>query len=161
DLRRDLGEDAGMSTHSGPTARRVFIGLVLVSVALLALVATPFASALFLAAVLAGALYPLHLRLTRMLRGRHGLSSRLLVVGVTLVLLVPVGGLTAVVVRDVAAGYRWVAETVRSEGMNGLVERLPDRVEEPVRQLMDRLKVEEGALDEQIGSQATAQGGRA
>ncbi len=150
-----------MSTHSGQTARRVFIGLVLVSVALLALVVSPFATALFLAAVLAGALYPLQLRLTRLVRGRAGLSSGLLVVGVALVLLVPVGGLTAVIVKEVSAGYRWAAQTVRSEGMHGLIERLPDQLEEPVRRLLDRLDVEEGPLGEQIGSQATAQGGRA
>src|SRR4051812_35467599 len=133
-----------MSTHSGLTARRVFIGLVLVSVALLALVVSPFATALFLAAVLAGALYPLQLRLTRLVRGRAGLSSGLLVVGVALVLLVPVGGLTAVIVREVAQGYRWAAQTVRSEGMNGLIEHLPDQMEAPVRRLLDRLDVEEG-----------------
>ncbi|HEY8211296.1 MAG TPA: AI-2E family transporter [Myxococcaceae bacterium] len=150
-----------MSTSSRSTARRVFVGLVLVSVALLALVATPFATALFLAAVLAGALYPLHLRLTRLVRGRESLSSGLLVVATALVLLVPVGGLTAVIVKEVAQGYRWAAQTVRSEGMNGLVERLPDRLEEPVRWLLDRLDLEEGALNEQLGSQATAQGGRA
>src|SRR3954466_9540367 len=125
-----------MSTRSDQTARRIFIGLVLASVVLLALVVMPFATALFLAAVLAGALYPLHLRLTRLVRGRASLSSGLLVVGVALVLLVPVGGLTAVIVREAAQGYRWAAQTVRSEGMNGLVKRLPDRLEVPVRWLL-------------------------
>src|SRR4051794_32800428 len=126
-----------MSTRSDQTARRIFIGLVLASVVLLALVVMPFASALFLAAVLAGALYPLHRRGTRLVRGRAGLSSGLLVVGVALLLLVPIGGLTAVIVKEVAAGYRWTAQTVRSEGMNGLVAHLPDRLEAPVRWLMD------------------------
>src|SRR5688572_14234389 len=103
-----------MSTRSELTARRVFIGLVLASVVLLGLVVMPFATAFFLAAVLAGALYPLHRRLTTLFRGRAGLSAGLLIVGAALVLLVPVAGLTAVVVKEAAEGYRWVAQTVRS-----------------------------------------------
>jgi predicted PurR-regulated permease PerM len=150
-----------MSTPSALTARRVFIGMVLVSVVLLALVVKPFASALFLAAVLAGALYPLHLRLTRLLRGRASLSSGLLVLGVTLVLLVPVAGLIAMIVKEIADGYTWASQTVRSEGMSGLISNLPDRLQDAVRWLMDRLDVEAGALSEELGSTATAQGGRA
>jgi len=150
-----------MSTPSALIARRVFIGLVLASVVLLALVVQPFASALFLAAVLAGALYPLHLRLTRLFRGRASLSSGVLVVGVLLVLLVPVAGLVAMIVKEIAAGYAWASQTVRSEGMSGLFSHLPDRLQDAVRWLMDRLDVEAGTLGEQFGSTASAQGGRA
>ena len=150
-----------MSTSSDQTARRVFTGMVVASVVLLALVVMPFATAFFLAAVLAGAVYPLHRRLTGLVRGRASLSAGLVVVGVALVLLVPVAGLTAVVVKEVSQGYRWVAKTVRSEGMNGLLERLPDRLEAPVRSLMDRFDVEEEELDERIGTQATSQGSKA
>ena len=150
-----------MSTPSQVTARRVFTGLVVLSVVLLALVVMPFATALFLAAVVAGALHPLHRRLTGLVRGRSGLSAGLLVIGVALVLLVPVTGLTAVVVKEASDGYRWVASTVRSEGMNGLIERLPDRLEAPVRSLMDRFDVEAVDLNQQLGSQATSQTGKA
>jgi predicted PurR-regulated permease PerM len=48
--------------------------------------------------------------------------------------------------------------------MNGLIEHLPDRLEAPVRSLMERLDVDVeggGGLGEQLGSQATSQGGKA
>jgi len=150
-----------MGTCSEPIARRVFIGLMLASVVLLALVAMPFATALFLAAVLAGALYPLHSRVMRLVRGRASLSAGLLVAGVTLLLVVPVGGLTAVVVKDIAQGYRWVAETVRSGGMIALIDHLPDSLEAPLRSLAEGIDAGVIDLSEQLGSQATSQGGRA
>ncbi|HYV48007.1 MAG TPA: AI-2E family transporter, partial [Myxococcaceae bacterium] len=100
-------------------------------------------------------------RLTRLVRGRAALSSGLLVLGVALVLLVPVAGLIAMIVKEVAQGYTWASQTIRSEGMNGLISHLPDQLEQAVRWLMDRLDVEVGALSGDLGSTASAQGGRA
>src|SRR5688500_11400141 len=123
-----------MSTLSELTSRRVFVGIVLVSVALLGLVIWPFATALFLAAVLAGALSPFQERLSGWLRGNRNVAAALLIVAVVLLLVVPVAGVAAFIVREAAQGYRFVAETVRSEGMSGLLEQLPDGLENLARQ---------------------------
>src|SRR3954453_18911460 len=113
-----------MDTHSG--ARRVFGGLVLIALFLLGLVIRPFFEAFIFAAVLAGALHPLQLRLARRVRGRTNLSASLLCVLVILALLVPFGGIAAFVVRESVAGVRFVAETVQSEGVTGLLDQLPE-----------------------------------
>src|SRR6185295_1225595 len=73
----------------------------------------------------------------------------------------PVAGLIAMIVKEVAQGYTWASQTIRSEGMNGLISHLPDQLEKAVRWLMDRLDVEVGALSGDLGSTASAQGGRA
>src|SRR5687767_5725044 len=67
-----VDESTGRSQRG---SRRVFIGLVLVSIALLGLVIWPLAQGLFLAAVLASVLQGLHGRLTRLLRGRSNLAA--------------------------------------------------------------------------------------
>jgi predicted PurR-regulated permease PerM len=69
------------------------------------------------------------------------------------VILGPLGGMTALAVKEAGAGYRYVTETVRSEGMSGLIARLPDRLEAPVRSAIDRFSTDEGA-DAQIQSQS-------
>ena len=66
------------------SARRVLIGLILVSIALVLVVASPFFEAFFLAAVLAGALQGLHRWLTQRFRGRSGLSAGVITVGTIL-----------------------------------------------------------------------------
>lgn len=150
-----------MSTLSERTSRRVFTGLVLLAVFLLLLVIRPFAEALFLAAVLAGVLAPLHGRLARRLRGRRSAAAAALVVGVTLLLVLPVAGLSAFVVREAMGGYRYVTQTVRSEGMNGLIARLPDALERPVRRAIEKAGADEGDLAGELSERATADGGQA
>lgn len=154
-----------MATPSDITARRVFVVLIVISLLLLGTVIAPFATAFFLAAVLAGALYPLERRLTRIMRGRRTLSASFIVVMVVLLLLIPIAGLAAVVVREATEGYRYLSETLRSEGVNGLVADLPDRLERQVRWLLDRLNIggEEGlrSLNEAVGEQVQAQGSSA
>lgn len=150
-----------MSTLSERTSRRVFTGLVLLAMLLLALVIRPFAEALFLAAVLAGVLNPLHRRFSRRLRGRRNAAAGVLVLGVTLLILVPVAGLSAFVVKEAAGGYRFVTETIRSEGMTGLVARLPDSIEGPVRKAIERSGTSNQKITEEISDRATAEGGSA
>lgn len=143
------------------TARRIFTGLILLSILLLALVVRPFAEAFFLAAVLAAAFYGLHKRLTRRLRGRQNLSAGLLCTAVVLALLLPLGGLTAFVVTEVSEGAQFVRETVQREGVSGLVERLPGPVRGTMESLMKRLPMEEQNLDQTIQEQVSTQGGTA
>ena len=128
-----------MATFSELTTRHVLVGLVLASMVMLALVVRPFATALFVAAVVAGMLAPLHLRMTRRLRNKPKIAATSLVGGVLLIILAPIGGLAAYAVKEASDGYQYVTETVRSEGMNGLIAKLPDRMEQAVGQALERM----------------------
>ncbi len=143
------------------TARRIFTGLILLSIILLALVVRPFAKGIFLAAVLAATFYGLHKRLTRRLRGRQNVSAGLLVTGVVLALLLPLGGLTAFVVTEVTEGVQFVTRTVQQEGVSGLLQKAPRPVRGTLESLMKRLPVQEQNLDQTIQQQVSSQGGTA
>ncbi|WP_224249998.1 AI-2E family transporter [Hyalangium gracile] len=142
-------------------ARRVFAGLIVLSIFLLALVVRPFAKGFFLAAVLAGALYGVHKRLTRAFRGRASISAGLLCFGVIVALLLPLTGFTAFLVSEAVDGMRFIQETIRTEGVEGLTERLPGPVRNLAERMMDRLQVEELRLDEKLQEQVSTQGGTA
>jgi predicted PurR-regulated permease PerM len=143
------------------TARRVFTGLILLSIFLLALVVQPFAKGFFLAAVLAGALYGTHKRLTRVFRGNPNVSAGVLCFAVVVALLVPLTGFTAFLVTEATDGMRFINETLRKEGLEGLVEKLPGPARGLAERLMDRFQVEELQLDEKLQQQVTSQGGTA
>ncbi|MFL5350810.1 MAG: AI-2E family transporter [Hyalangium sp.] len=142
-------------------ARRVFAGLILLSIVLLAIIVQPFAKGFFLAAVLAGALYGLHKKLTRAFRGRANLSAGVICFGVIIALLLPLTGFTAFLISEAADGVRFIRETLRTEGVEGLKERLPQPVRKLADTVMDRLQVQEVQLDEKIQEQVSSQGGTA
>ncbi|AFE04173.1 hypothetical protein COCOR_01612 [Corallococcus coralloides DSM 2259] len=146
---------------SDQVSRRVFVGLILLSIVLLCLVIRPFAEAFFLAAVLAGTFYGLHTRLKKRLRGHGNVSSGLIVTGILLALLLPLGGLTAFVVAEVSEGARFVTQTVQKGGMKGLVDKLPSGIQGPVSKLIERLPLEQAELDQKLQEQMTTQGGTA
>jgi predicted PurR-regulated permease PerM len=148
-----------MSSHQ--TARRVFIALIILALFLLALVVRPFIQGFIFAAVLAGALWPLQTRLTRRLRGKAGVSAGILCFGVVTALLAPVGGIGAFVVKEAAEGARFVTETVRSEGAQGLIDEFPAPLRKLSDRLLEALPIEEEQLDATLQKQATAQGGKA
>jgi predicted PurR-regulated permease PerM len=105
----------------------------------------PLAYALLLAAVLAGVLWPIQRWLTAKLRGRAQLSAGLLVLATVLALVGPVAGFAAFAVDEAINGVAFVNETLRDQGLDGLVERAPG----PIRPLLtDAL----GTLREHAGS---------
>jgi predicted PurR-regulated permease PerM len=148
-----------MSTHQ--TAKRVFVCLIILALLLLGLVVRPFAEAFIFAAVMAGTLWPFHVRLTTRLRGRTSWSAGFLCFGVILALLAPIGGIGAFAVREAVQGAQFVSETVRSEGMKGLIDELPAPLRKLSDELLERMPIEEEALDETLQKQATAQGSKA
>ena len=157
--------DSEPKTEEQRTAsKRALFALVMISIVLLCAVAAPFAKALFLAAVLGGALYPLVGVLTRKLRlKRRSLAAGLTVFAVVLVLLAPLSALAAFAIGEASKAVQFVAETVRSEGMTGLIDRLPD-VGRPRGALGHRqVAIETGTLGQTLGTQAgraaTAVGG--
>jgi predicted PurR-regulated permease PerM len=136
--------------------------LLAAALVLVALVVEPLASALFMAAVLAGVLYPLHRRLAAKLRHRDTLSAGLMILLVTVLVVGPLVWLSAFVVKEAADGWKYVSDAVRSEGFTGLISRLPEKVEKLVRLGLERLPHEPGGdLGKTVEKQVTAQGGKA
>ncbi|MES1206260.1 MAG: AI-2E family transporter [Pseudomonadota bacterium] len=143
-------------------ARRFFFILLSAATVLLAAVVKPLASALFLGAVFAGVLWPLHKKFSKKLRGRRAVSAGVFVAGVVLVIVGPLIALSAVVVKEASEGLKFVSTTVRSEGVTGLVERLPPAVQKMAKQGLARLPGEAGGdLDQTVQNQVSSQGGKA
>jgi predicted PurR-regulated permease PerM len=119
-----------------PTVTRRFqLLLLLVALALFLYVASPFAKPVLVAATLAAVLQPAHVRLTAALRGRGSTSAGLLSAGVVAGIIGPVAYLLTAVVRQVVAGVRWVRAALESEGVAGLVARLPESLQGPAAEL--------------------------
>ncbi len=136
-------------------AKRFFLGLLAISIFLLGMVLYPLAEALFMAAVLAGALWPINVRLSRKVRNRRQLSAGLIIFGVLVLLVTPVVGLSAFVIGEATAGFKFVTKTVRSEGVTGLLDRAPGPIKAIGTEILKRVPVEEAT------TQVTEQGGQA
>jgi predicted PurR-regulated permease PerM len=138
--------------------RRVFIGLILFALGLTFWIVRPFGEALIFATVMAAALSPLHERLASKLGDRRNASAGILCAAVVLVLLLPLGGLGAFIVNETVKGVTFVTETLRGQGMSGLLDRLPDTLEEPVEKLLGMLSVDRGQIDDELKRRAGQHG---
>lgn len=141
---------------SSYASRAVFVTLAIAAVVLMALLVRPFATALFLAVALAAALAPWVEFLAGLLRGRRGVASGVVTLGIVVVVLAPLGTLVAVLVAQVVGGVNWLKEALRSEGLAGLVARLPESLRSLAERLIEALP--QGA--EEIQSFVTAQAGK-
>jgi predicted PurR-regulated permease PerM len=128
--------------------------LVLAAVALTAVIVKPFWKAFFLAAVLAAALRPLMEWLTRKLRGRRSIAAALLTIGILLAVVLPVAGLGTILVANIADGVQWLRETVESEGVRGLLGRLPDPIERAANELLEASPQPQEQLQKLAGQQS-------
>ncbi len=144
-------------------ARRLLIVLVLAAVALTALIVRPFWEALFLAAAFSAALGRTMEWTALRLGGRRRFAAALVTVGVLLAAVVPLGFLGAVIVNQVIEGVQWFRQTLQSEGVSGLVQRLPGPVEHAARRLLLAIPDPQQQLQklagEQGGQAAAAIGG--
>ncbi|HZZ85053.1 MAG TPA: AI-2E family transporter [Anaeromyxobacteraceae bacterium] len=107
------------------TARAALILLLVLAVGLLGLLLSPFASAFFIAAVLAGAVHPWMEGLSRRFGGRRQLAGLTLLAGLVVVVLAPLAWLGTVLVRQVIDAIGWLRGALQSEGITGLVSGLP------------------------------------
>jgi len=148
----DRNGDRIQGTELG--ARRFLLLLLAGSVALVGMVAWPLASALLVAAVLGVVLAPLQQRFARVLRGRPKLAATLLVLALLLLVIAPLVALSAVVVNEVTAGIKLVIETVRGEGFEGLIHRLPGPLERLATQALSALGDVGQFIETNIGAQA-------
>jgi predicted PurR-regulated permease PerM len=131
--------------------------LTVLAVVLVSLIIYPFATALFVGAVLAGALHIPYEKLVARLGGRRQLSAVITTFLVLLILILPVASLTVVLAQEAADGGAYVARTLRSEGVEGLVDDLPAPLRSLAHKILGQLPQDEDAL-KQLGQ---AQGGRA
>jgi predicted PurR-regulated permease PerM len=137
----------------GERTGRIVLGvLTVLALYLLALVVRPFASALFVAAVLAAALSPWYEGMVRALRGRRQTSAVVMTIALILVVVLPLALLGGVVAREVANGVTYVRDTFRSEGVAGLLNDLPG----PLRALAEKIiaRFPQQDLQEVAGAQS-------
>jgi predicted PurR-regulated permease PerM len=142
-------------------ARRTFILLIVLSIVLLGVIVRPLSEALFFACVLAGTLYPIQVWLRKKLRNRPQTSAGMLCAVVLLALVAPFGGLAAFAVKESIDGARFIAKTVQSEGVQGLLDELPEPVRKLAEDLRRRFPLEEEDIDSAVQQQASAQSGKA
>jgi predicted PurR-regulated permease PerM len=154
DRRRETAP--ARAARSSRTARWTIIVLTVLALGLMAVIIRPFASALFVAAVLAGALQPWYQRFARWLRGRRQLAAVLVTVAVMLVVVIPVASLTAVLAHEAADAVAYVRQTLRSEGTAGIVADLPVILRSPAEKVLGMLPRDQGDLQD-----LSAQGGQA
>jgi predicted PurR-regulated permease PerM len=134
-------------------ARRVLVFLVVAALALAILIITPFWVALFLAAVLAATFRRPMEALARLFRGRRSLAAAVITVVVLLVIVLPIAAFGAIAVDRVLDGVRWFREALASEGIQGLVDRLPGPAERLAQRLLESLPDPQRQLQQLAGSQ--------
>ena len=144
------------------TAYRFFLILLLGAAVLMAAIIRPIASALFVAAVLAGVIWPLQRKLATRLGDRQPMAAGVLVAAVVVLLVAPVVALSTVVIKEASDGLKYVSRTVRSEGVSGLVDQLPPPVRSVALRALAALPGDSGNdLSETVQKQVGAQGGKA
>jgi len=102
----------------------VFFALLALLLYQIGLILQPFLFPAIWAALLAHWVFPLHRRLTSLMRGRDTLSAGCLTVGVLTVVVVPVVLMSVVFVREAVAVEQTIHEWVVAGGVHQLPERL-------------------------------------
>jgi predicted PurR-regulated permease PerM len=136
-------------------SRRFLLALLVGSAVLVAAIAWPLATALLVAAVLAVVLAPVQARFAHLLRGRPKLSATLIVFAVLALVIGPLVALSAVAVNEATAGARFLVETVRGEGFEGLIARLPGPLERLANEALAALGDVSQFIESNIGTQAS------
>jgi predicted PurR-regulated permease PerM len=139
------------------TAYHFYVALVVVAVALFAVVVWPFAEALFLATVLAGALYPWQQRVAARFGGRSKLSAGLLSVCTIVLVLGPIVVVSTVLVQETVEGGRFVASAMQEGGVAGLADKLPPPMNGYARELLNKAPVEPEELDKAVHEKVSSQ----
>jgi predicted PurR-regulated permease PerM len=137
--------------------RATLIVLVVLSIVLLATVIYPFASALFVGAVLAAALTPWTDSVTARLRGRRQLAAGIMTLATLLLLVVPIAAVALSLGKEAVAAIGYIKETLSSEGVTGLINDLPA----PLRTLVEKVLEQIPGGEERIQELTNRQGGRA
>lgn len=157
----DLPANTPAEVLAARGARRAAFTLVVLSLVILGAVVFPLAKAFFLAAVLAGALYPVVTLLSRRLRNKRTVAAGLVVTAVVLVLVLPITGLAAFVIGEGTKAVQFLSATVRSEGALGVVDKLPDRPRAWAHWGIDKLPVDPDEIPKWVNAKLDSQTGKA
>jgi predicted PurR-regulated permease PerM len=111
--------------------------MLVVAIALTASLVWPFWVAFFLAAVISATLRSWMEWLARKLRGRRELAAAILTIGVLLAVVLPIALMGTLLVREVLEGVEWLRELFASEGIGGILRRLPDPLERAAGKLIE------------------------
>lgn len=118
-----------MATQGKGPARTFLLILLVVSLVLVAAIIRPFASALFLAAVLAVTFHPWYSKLSNKLRGHRTTAAGLITLGLVLALVLPIGVLGTIAVREAGDTFDYVHQVLAEEGVEGLIRQIPPPVQ--------------------------------
>ena len=110
--------------------------VVLLAIALLCVVCWSIVTPLFLAAVLAGTLYPVTTRVTRVLKGRKTPAAVLVTLAAMLAVVGPLTGFITLAIGQAAQMGAELEEANANGRIAAAVERLPVRAQVPARELM-------------------------
>ncbi|MGA8891173.1 MAG: AI-2E family transporter [Anaeromyxobacteraceae bacterium] len=121
------------------------------------LVVRPFASLLFMAAVVATVTAPIVAALARRMGGRRGGAAAIVTVGLILALAGPLGAMVALLVGQAAGAASWLTRAVQNDGFAGLVSRLPASLQPVAAHLAARLP--HGAQEVEEAIRATLDSG--
>ena len=136
-----------------PSGRTISIALTVLAIALCGALIYPFASSLFVAAVLAGALGRICDRLSAAMGERRSLAAFVLTIGVVLIVVLPLSFITAVVVREIVDGIRYVRDILHGQGTAGLVEALPASLQSLGQRTVDWIARSEKELTGWFGAE--------
>lgn len=137
--------------------RHFLLALVITSVALTAVLILPFWSSLLMAAVLAAASRLPMAWVTRRVRGRREIAAGVLVILLVAAAALPVAFLVTVIAGQAVEGLRWLREALASEGVSGVIARLPSWLEPLARHLVASVP----DLQEEVQKLVGAGGGQA
>lgn len=144
------------------SSRRGILVLLIAALVLLAVMVRPLFSALLLAAVLAALIWPLHQRFSQKIGGRVRLSAALWLFGVVTLILGPMVAFVVFAISEAIQGFTFLAETFRSGGMQGLIERLPAPLADVAGKASSFLATQGvGSLTEELRAQLGAHGANA
>jgi predicted PurR-regulated permease PerM len=119
--------------------RKVLIGLALLAIVLVLYVASPFAEALLMAAVLASAVSPTFERLAAFLGQRRMFAGAVFVVGIVFALVLPVVGIILNVVQQADDAVRPISAAFKEKGMDGVIADLPQPLPMIAKEVSSRL----------------------
>lgn len=137
-------------------ARRLLVSMLVAAIAFTAVLVWPFWVAFFLAAVLSATLRGAMEWLSRKLRGRREVAAGILTVAVLLAVVLPLAAVGTLIVGEVIDGVQWLRKLFASEGIGGILARLPGPLESAARKVIETVPEPQRQIKEiaQQGQQA-------
>lgn len=118
--------------------------VLVVALVLLGWIALPLWEPVLFAAVLAAVLHRSQARLAQRFGHRNYLAAALLTLAVIILILTPLVFLGTVVVREALQAFAWLGGVLQGGGVPQLLEPLPDRIENWLRGLLNKMPTEVG-----------------